>query len=233
MSTWNSRRTALRVGVASMFLCTACATTTNGAWYHQSDDGTDSLYFAFIYKGPKENLVGAKINSSGVNGWDCGTERAQRIQGAERESTLFPGQLVVMWLPQSKSSACEIVVPLDATLRLRDSKKKERQVTVHVSTLLPSALPESWLICPDTEEEKESKTDSRTSNPESANPSAREQMARLEQEAAENQEALVARQEQRNGNNARISALNCDPRAIRQADVVANLRTRPPASSEE
>ena len=132
------------IGSAALLFCSGCATTTNGAWYHQSDDGANSLYFTFIYKGPDVELLGATINGERARGWQCEPKASSSDGMTGPAPTIHPGQLVVLWLPESPKVACEITVPIDAKLRLRKSGHRESSVKIEVSTSLPSALPESW-----------------------------------------------------------------------------------------
>lgn len=136
------------IGLVSALFCTACATTTNGAWYHQSDDGADSLYFSFIYTGRNDKLIGASINDRTSAGWDCGKLPGSASSGNDGSAPpVVPGQLVVLWLPPNPTQRCKIIVPTQATLYLSSNAGSRKGVKVNVSSSLPSALPESWLNC--------------------------------------------------------------------------------------
>jgi hypothetical protein len=153
MSHRHPKRTLSLLGLASALLCSACATTTHGAWYHQSDDGIDSLYFAFVYAGEKDTLARVAINEKEFDGWDCARKPGTTDRGDNgHERAIVPGQLIVLWLPHDDKWKCKIVVPTSAKAKLETRNSWKDDVDINVSTALPSALPESWLDCRDEPE---------------------------------------------------------------------------------
>lgn len=215
------QQVAATIALTSALLCIGCATTTSGAWYHQSDDDVDRLYFAFVYTGRKDNLTHVTINNKEFEGWDCRIDR----NGAEDKNRMNApqisrGQLVVLWLPRPKEWECKIVVPMEANLHLEGTNTRGRDVKVNVSTSLPSALPESWLHCEPEADAIQLSSVADAENPESESVPVTERN-NDELEHASPEKAHREGKYPENKSNRQASLLFCEGRLVEKSESPA------------